>query len=152
MLFLCFYWTKLTGNGDVTFPVHTVLLVGLQVLLENVMSWALLAPVPHNACRAFDDLSGFAFLVDLAKTSPFTKLHVGVNLDKRDSVLHAESSHEFLVHGLITVFCKDAEEGLAFVQSLGCFAETASKSISNECLLQDFLDGTVFECALVGTV
>merc|ERR1712106_2046 len=84
------------------------------------MGRAFLAPVPHNTGRAFHDLSGFAFLIDLAETS-----------------------HELLVHWLITVLSKDAEEGLTFVQSLGCFAKTASKSIGNECLLEDLLDGGV---------
>merc|ERR1719341_1459480 len=100
-----------------------ILLVGLQVLLEHVVGRALLAPVPHNTGGALHDLSGFAFLVNLAETSPLTKL---------------------LVHWLVTVLGKNAKEGLAFIQCLGCFAKTTSKSIGNKCLLEDLLDGSVY--------
>merc|ERR1712029_1139351 len=83
------------------------------------MVGALLAPVPHHAGGALHHLTGLALLVNLAQTGPLTKLHVGVNLDEGDPVLHAEGSHELLVHGLVTVLGQDAEQGLALVQSLG---------------------------------
>merc|ERR1719348_932433 len=81
--------------------------------------------------------------VDLAESGPFSELHVGVDLDQRDSVFHAQGSNQLLVHGLVAVFGKNAQEGLAFVQGLGSLAESAGKSISDEGLLEDFLDGGV---------
>merc|ERR1719167_832880 len=51
-------------------------------------------------------------------------------------MLHAKGSHELLVHWLVAVLDQDAEKGLAFVQSFGCFTESASKTISNEGLLR----------------
>merc|ERR1719213_737837 len=50
-------------------------------------------------------------------------------------MLHAKGSHELLVHWLVAVLGQDAEKGLAFVQSLGCFTESASKtSAMSACL------------------
>ena len=48
--------------------------------LKNVMSRSLLSPVPDNSTGALHDLPGVSLLVDLAETSPFTQLHVRVNL------------------------------------------------------------------------
>ena len=124
------------------------------------MSWALLAPVSHHARGALHNLSGFAFLVDFAQTSPFTKLHVGINLkgesksqklkdaldvhlDQRDAVLHAQSCDQLLVHGLVAVLGQDTEQCLPFVQGLGGLPDTTGKAVSNESLLEDLLDGGV---------
>merc|ERR1711970_578507 len=120
-----------------------VLLVGLEVLLQHVVGGALLAPVPHHTGGALHHLPGLALLVNLAQTSPLTKLHVGVNLDQGDPVLHAEGSHELLVHRLVTVLGKDTEQSLTLVQGLAGLTESASKAISYQCLLEDFLDGSV---------
>merc|ERR1712112_515250 len=79
----------------------------------------------------------------LSLPQSLTTLHVGVNLDEGDPVLHAEGGHELLVHGLVTVLSQDAEQGLALVQSLGSLTESASKAISYQSLLEDFLDGSV---------
>ena len=64
-------------------------------------------------------------------------------LDQRNAVLHAESSDELLVHWLVTVLGQDAEESLPLVQSLGGLPHTARKSVSDERLLEDLLDGGV---------
>ena len=53
----------------------------LQVLLKYIMGWSLLAPVADDGARALDYLAGLALLVNLAQTSPLTKLHVGINLN-----------------------------------------------------------------------
>merc|ERR1719278_2385494 len=79
------------------------LLVGLQVVLQHIVSRALAAPVADHSCRALDNLPGLALLVNLAKAGPLPKLHVGVNLDQGDTVLLAESSDQLLVHWLVTV-------------------------------------------------
>ena len=41
----------------------------------------------HHSRGALDDLPGLALLVDLAETSPFAQLHIGVHLDQWDPVL-----------------------------------------------------------------
>merc|ERR1719499_40132 len=115
----------------------------LEILLKHVMGWALLAPVTHDAGRALHYLPCFAFLVNLAQTSPFSQLHVGINLDQRDSVFHAQGSDQFLIHGLVTVLGQDAEQCLSLVQGLGCLSNTPGKAISNQSLLEHLLDSGV---------
>ena len=53
----------------------------LEILLQHVMCWTLLAPVTHDAGGALHYLPCFALLVNLAQTSPFSQLHVGINLN-----------------------------------------------------------------------
>merc|ERR1712211_114408 len=70
-------------------------------------------------------LCKFVLVVKLAQADPFTQLHVGVNLDKWDVVLHAEGGDQILVHGLVTVLREAAKQGLPLVQSLGGLPETS---------------------------
>jgi hypothetical protein len=59
-----------------------ILMLGLDVLLDDVMSWTLLAPVANDDRGASDDLPGLALGVELAKTGPLAQLLVVVNLDE----------------------------------------------------------------------
>ena len=52
----------------------------LEVLLEDVVGWTLLAPVPDDTRGALDHLPSLALPVDLAESSPLAQLHVAVNL------------------------------------------------------------------------
>ena len=58
--------------------------MGLDVLLELVVSWTLLAPVADDDRGAADDLPGLALGVELAKAGPLAQLLVAVNLDEGD--------------------------------------------------------------------
>merc|ERR1719412_2464598 len=115
----------------------------LEILLEDIMSRPLLAPVPDDAGRTFHHLPGLPLAVNLAEAGPLAQLHVAVNLDERNSVLHAQSCDQLLVHRLVTVLSQDAEEGLSLVQSLGSLPHTAGESVSDQSLLQHLLDGGV---------
>jgi hypothetical protein len=66
------------------------ILLGLDVLLELVVSWTLLAPVADDDGGAANDLPGLALGVELAKAGPLSQLLVVVNLDERD--LEAKSN------------------------------------------------------------
>ena len=61
-----------------------VLMLRLDVVLDDVVSRALLSPIADDDRRASDDLSGLALGVELAKAGPLAQLLVGVDLDDRD--------------------------------------------------------------------
>ena len=61
-----------------------VLVLGLDVVLDDIMSWTLLAPIADDDRWASDDLPGLALGIQLAKTGPLAQLLVGVNLDDGD--------------------------------------------------------------------
>merc|ERR1711994_555967 len=117
-----------------------VLLVGLQVILQDIIGSALASPVTDHSCGALDDLPGLALLVDLAEPSPLAQLHVGVHLDQGDSMLLTEGSDQLLVHGLVAVLGEDAEQGLPLVQSLGSLPQTSGETVGNQSLLEHLLD------------
>ena len=72
-----FYFCKMF----VTMAVSSLLVLGLDVVLDDVVSRALLAPIAHNDGWTTNDLAGLALRVQLAETSPLSQLLVGVNLD-----------------------------------------------------------------------
>jgi len=109
----------------------------LEVLLEDVVGGTLLAPVSDDTRGAFDHLSSGALPVDLAQTSPLSELHVAVNLDERNAVLHAQGGDQLLVHGLVAVLGQDAQQRLSLVKRLGSLTDTAGESVGDESLLQD---------------
>ena len=97
--------------------------------------------VLHDDTSAPNDLAGVPLLVDLAKTSPGTE-DLGVSdLDQVDFVLGAQGLDEFDVLCLGARLDEHAEVGLAFVQGLGALAETTSKTVVDEGVLQDLLRG-----------
>ena len=55
----------------------------LQVIEDDGGSLSLDAPILNDTARAADDFASLAFLVDLAETSPLTKLLVVVHLKKK---------------------------------------------------------------------
>ena len=79
--------------------------MALDVLGNNIMCWGLLSPVPNGDSGAPHDLPRIALRIKLAKTGPFTKFVIVVHLDERDAMLLTESLDEFLVCGLVAVFC-----------------------------------------------
>ena len=52
----------------------------LEVLLEDVVGWTLLAPVPDDCGGALYHLPSLALSVNLAETCPLSQLHVAVHL------------------------------------------------------------------------
>jgi hypothetical protein len=59
-------------------------MLGLDVVLDDVVSRALLSPVAHDDRWAANDLPGLALGIQLAKAGPLTQLLVGVYLDDGD--------------------------------------------------------------------
>merc|ERR550525_762079 len=96
----------------------------------HIMSWALATPVTDHSGRALDHFPGLALLINLAETSPLSKLHVGVYLDQWDAVLLTESGDKLLVHGLVTVIGQYAEQGLPFVQGFCRLPEAPGQTIT----------------------
>jgi hypothetical protein len=109
------------------------------------MGWSLLAPVADDGTGALDNLAGLAFRVDLAETSPLTKLHVGIDLDKRNVMLHTESSDKLLIAGLITILAQDAQQSLTLVKSLSALAKTTAQAIGNKSLLEKLVTALCME-------
>jgi hypothetical protein len=64
--------------------LNIILMLGLDVVLDDVVSRALLSPVANDDGWAANDLPGFALGVQLAKAGPLTQLLVGVYLDDGD--------------------------------------------------------------------
>ena len=61
------------------------------------MGWSLLAPVADDGAGALYYLAGLAFGVDLAETSPLTKLHVRIDLKKRKLISKFKKNIEYNV-------------------------------------------------------
>lgn len=104
-----------------------------------MQSLALNTVVLDDDARASDDLAGVALPVDLAETSPGAEDLGVTDLDEVDLVLGAEGFDEAEVLGFGAGLDEDAEMGLAFVEGLGGFTETASESVVDEGVLQDLL-------------
>merc|ERR1719411_1915297 len=117
--------------------------LGLEVLLEDVVGGSLLAPVPDDTRGALDHLPSLALPVDLAEAGPVAQLHDAVHLDQGDAVLHAQGGDQLLVHRLVTVLGKDAEQRLPLVQSLLGLPHSPGEAVGDESLLEDLLDGGV---------
>merc|ERR1719499_1316661 len=117
--------------------------LGLEVLLEDVVGGSLLAPVPDDTRGALDHLPSLALPVDLAEAGPLAQLHVAVHLDQGDPVLHAQGGDQLLVHRLVAVLGKDAEQRLPLVKSLLGLPHSPGEAVGDESLLEDLLDGGV---------
>jgi hypothetical protein len=117
------------------------LVLGFDVILDHVVSWAFFSPISDDDTRAPYDLASFTLSIELAQPSPLTKLHVRVdfdegNLEKRINlkkyihetemspcraylVLLTKTLNQLLVHWLVAVFGEYAKKCLAFIKSLG---------------------------------
>ena len=120
-----------------------ILSVGFEIFLDHVMCWTLSTPISDNTGGTFDNLPGFALLVDLAEPSPLAQLHVAVHLDEGDAVLHAQRRHQLLVLRLVAVLGQDTQQRLTLVQRLGGLADAAGEAVSDQGLLEDLLQGRV---------
>lgn len=77
----------------------------------------------------------------LTETDPLAEhLSVG-NLDEGDLVLGAESDNELLVSLLLAALVEDTHVGLAAVEGLGSLTETAGKTVVNERVAENTLQG-----------
>ena len=95
--------------------------------------------VLDNDARATDDLAGVTLTVDLTQTSPGTKDLRVTDLDQVDLVLRTESFDQLDVLGLRARLNENAQMRLTLVERLRALAETASKTVMDEGVLQDLL-------------
>jgi len=112
----------------------------LEVIQEDVESLALDSVLLDNNAATANNLSRVALTVDLAETSPGAQDFRIPNFDQVDLVLGAESLDKFDVFCLSASLDENAQVGLALVQGLGALAETASKTVVNESVLQHLLE------------
>jgi len=112
----------------------------LEVVKEDVESLRLDTVLLNDDTAASDHLSGVALTINLAETGPGSE-DLGISdFDEVDFVLSAESLNELDVLGLRAGLDKDAKMGLALVEGLGALAETTSKTVVDEGVLQDLLE------------
>jgi len=124
------------------YPANQLTSTVLEVVKKNMQTLALNAVVFHDNTSASDDFAGVTFLVDLAQTSPGTE-DLGVSdLDQVDFVLGTQGLDELDVLGLGASLHKHTKMGLPLVQGLGALAETTSKTVMDEGVLQDLLQNT----------
>ena len=95
--------------------------------------------VLDDNARAADDLARVALTVDLAETSPGAKDLRVTDLDQVDLVLRTESFDQLDVLGLRARLNENAQMRLTLVERLRALAETASKTVMDEGVLQDLL-------------
>ena len=92
------------------------LLLGLEVVQQNVSLLALLTPVADNNAAAVNDLASISLTVQDAKTCPFTKhLSIG-HLDERDLVFGAKRNDQLLVGLLFTSFVENTHVCLSSIE------------------------------------
>lgn len=109
----------------------TNILSVLEVVQNDMESFAVLAKVLDNDTAASNDLSRVTLAVNLAKTSPSTEDFGVTDLDEVDLVLSAESLDELDVFCLADGLDENTEMGQAFVQSFGTFAKSTSQTVVN---------------------
>jgi hypothetical protein len=85
-----------------------------DVILEEVMSGSLLAPVPDDNGGASNDFPLVTLGVQLAKSGIFAQLHVVRNSQKWDLMFLTQSLDQLLIHGLVAVIRQNAEQSLKF--------------------------------------
>jgi len=113
----------------------------LEVVQENVETFALNTVLLHDNAAAANNLPGVTLTINLAETSPGSE-DLGVSdLDEVDFVFSAERFDELDVFGFCAGLDKDAQMCLALVKSLGALSQTASETIMNKSVLQDLLKG-----------
>ena len=123
---------------NVTVRLNTHLAV-LEVVEEDVKTLGLNTVVLDDNARAADDLARVALTVDLAETSPGAKDLRVTDLDQVDLVLRTESFDQLDVLGLRARLNENAQMRLTLVERLRALAETASKTVMDEGVLQDLL-------------
>ena len=111
----------------------------LEVVEEDVQALRLDTVVLDHDARAADDLAGVALTVDLAETSPGAQDLRVTDLDQVDLVLRTESFDQLDVLGLRARLNENAQMRLTLVERLRALAETASKTVMDEGVLQDLL-------------
>lgn len=79
--------------------------------------------------------------MQLTETGPFAQLLAVRNLDQGNLVLGAESDDQLFVGFLLARLVENAHVGLASVEGLGGFTETAGETVVHEGELQDTLKG-----------
>lgn len=113
------------------------------MIKDNTSLSRFLTPVLDDDTRAANNLSGVAVSVNLAETSPLTKLLSIRNLDDGDrlSGLVRKSLDQSSVGLFGDGLAQNAELGLTRRESLGSLSETSSKTVVDQSLLEDTSQG-----------
>ena len=98
----------------------------LEVIQKYVEAFTVNTILLDDNTTASHNFPGITFTIDLAKTSPRSQNFSIPNLDQVDFMLGAESFDKLDVFCLCAGLDEYAQMGLAFIQSFGTFAETAS--------------------------
>ena len=117
------------------------LLPVLEVVEEDVETFALDAKVLDNDAGAANDLAGVPLAIDLAETCPGTEYFGVTDLDQVDLVLGAKGLDELNVLGLGASLDEDAKVGLTLVEGLGALAETTGEAVMLERDFENLLCG-----------
>jgi hypothetical protein len=119
------------------------ILARFEVLLEDCKTLSLLSVVCNDSAGASDDLAGFSFFVNLAKTGPLSKLLVLWDSDQIDSLLGTKSLNELFVIWLIAIVSQHTELSLSTLNCTRSLVKATRKAIVGESLLQNHLNGSV---------
>ena len=95
--------------------------------------------VLDDDARAADDLARVTLAVDLAQASPGAENLCVTDLDQVDFVLRAQGLDELDVLGLSARLDEHTQVRLALVKRLRALAQTASKTVVDEGVLQNLL-------------
>jgi hypothetical protein len=98
---------------------NTCLLLGLDVVEDNVEGSGLLSEIGDNGDGAADSLADSAISVELGKTNPLAELSTSVSHDEGNRALGAESLDKSGVLIIVAVLGKDAKSGGTSVKCLG---------------------------------
>jgi hypothetical protein len=87
----------------------------ILTIQEDVHSFGFFSEISDSNTRAANDLTGVTFTIDLAKTSPFTKLLGVSNLDQVDVVFSTEGFNQLDVFRFGTGFDENGQVSLTSI-------------------------------------
>lgn len=118
---------------------RNLLVVLLDVVKDEVEGLGFLTIGGDGNNRGGDGLSGLSALLEAGKASPVTEGSALRDVDKGGVGGAGESLNETLVRLLVAILSQDHQTGLTALQSLDSLADTTSKTIVGQGLLQDDL-------------
>jgi len=117
----------------------TFLLLGLDVVENDVKGGAELAIISDDSHRAADSLADGAILSQLGKANPLTELLALIALDKVHVALGTQGLNELGVLVVVAVLGEDAEAGGATVQGLGALVKATAEPVVHKRRLEHLL-------------
>merc|ERR1719401_1336230 len=112
-----------------------------EVVHHVVVSLALLTEVSDGHAAGADDLARQAVLVDLAKARPLPQRLVVGHVDEGHVLLQAQALHQLLVRWLVAGLREEDDLGLPSVDVLRNLVEAPDRTIDDQRILEDLLDG-----------